>query len=310
MHMPLFDQEFSSRINEKNKRVTWLWALPLLSVAFLVVGQISALLPLKYLGIITKENVDHYPHILYFIMGSFAMVAVLIVLWIRYFENLNLTSVGLQFNTKAYSRYLSGLLIGILFGTVIVYSIYLLGGYEIENNLDATARDWLPVLIMLLAFMVQAGTEELLFRGWLMARLHTRYGMWMAVIGNSILFTLFHIGSIDFETATWINTGIFLIMCLLFSIFLSLHAIKTGSIWGACAFHASWNWVFINAFGLPTTGLDLDINPIWQDFAPVADAPVWLNGGVMGPEDTVVTMVVLLLACLWYARAISKHNPN
>ncbi|WP_395373343.1 lysostaphin resistance A-like protein [Marinicella sp. W31] len=311
MQKTLFPQDNTVHLNQKAIRITPLWALPLLSIAFLVIGQISALLPLKYLGIISKENVDNYPHILYFIIGSFAMVSVLIVLWVRYYEKQTLASVGLRFNAKTLSQYLSGLLLGLLFGTVIVYSIIFLGGYALEQEIDVTLSDWTPVLVLLLAFMVQAGTEELLFRGWLMNHLHSQYGVWVAVIGNSLLFTLFHIGSIDFETATWTSAAIFLVMCLLLSIFLSFHAIKTASIWGACAFHASWNWIFINVFGLPTTGIDLDIKPIWRDYAPVAEAPVWLSGGVMGPEDTVVSLAVLLLACFWYMRkSMNKNQPE
>jgi hypothetical protein len=37
--------------------------------------------------------------------------------------------------------------------------------------------------------------------------------------------------------------------------------------------------MFITCFGLPTTGVDLGLAPLFADYLPAPDAPFWLTGG-------------------------------
>lgn len=64
---------------------------------------------------------------------------------------------------------------------------------------------------------------------------------------------------------------------------------RQKSIWGA----AAWNWFFINGFGLATTGIELGLHPLIVDLKAVETAPVWLSGGLDGPEESIVTVIVL-----------------
>jgi hypothetical protein len=82
-------------------RKTWIWAIPIIVVVFTFGGQILALLPAKTLNLITRENVETYPHILYLIIGSFTVVACIFALWIRYFEKGNFASVGFAHRSDA-----------------------------------------------------------------------------------------------------------------------------------------------------------------------------------------------------------------
>jgi hypothetical protein len=118
------------------------------------------------------------------------------------------------------------------------------------------------------------------------------------------MFTAMHYQGSDMEMATPMMTVNFYVMCFLFSVFLSLYVIRTGSVWAACAWHASWNWAFITWFGLPTTGISMDVKPLIVDLNPTEGAPSWLTGGMMGPEDSVMVLVVLGLGCAVLMRSI------
>ena len=291
-----------------NHRRTWIWAVPVLVFLFFILGQILALLPTKILGLSSRETIETYPTILYLIIGAFAMTAVIFTLWLRFFERRSLASVGLGFSTDARRNYLLGFGLGLLMAASVVYCVRLLGGYVVEAEVSLGLQALLPIFILMFAFMLQSGTEELIFRGWMLGRIAARYGLWAGVIGNSILFTLMHVDTEALAALGPSGTALFVAATLLFSVFLSLLVIREGSIWGAAAWHAAWNWMFITWFGLPTTGIELNLAPLINDLAPVADAAVWLTGGTDGPEGSVFTPIVLAIGCLWLFRSLRRQS--
>lgn len=298
-----------------DQRRTWAWATPVLTFTLFIGGQILSILPVKFLGLITKENVEVYPYFLYFLTVSFMTSAVLLWLWIKWFERSNLESVGLQFNSQSWRRYARGFALGLAFGIVIIAGILAFGGYERESTYVFEPAYLVPILLLMFGFMIQSGVEELIFRGWMLSRIAARYGVWAGVIGNSLVFSAMHLNPGDMSQLSPLMIVMFTLTTFLFSIFLSLYVVREGSIWGACAWHASWNWIFITWFGLPTTGIPLDVKPLVMDLQAVDGAPEWLTGGFMGPEDSIVTASVLALACvsmlykvIKYQRAMSQSS--
>jgi membrane protease YdiL (CAAX protease family) len=292
-------------------RRTWAWATLLLVPVFLISGQILFLLPAKLLGWITVDNVETYPHILHLIIGAFAIAALIFILWIRFFERRDLASVGLGLDGNALKRFVRGFVSGLVMAAAVVYAVRLFGGYSVEAETQLALADLAPIAILLFAFILQSGTEELIFRGWMMGRLAERYGLWVGVVGNSILFTLMHVDIENVSALGVSGIAIFTTATLLFSIFLSLLVIRERSIWGAAAWHAAWNWMFITWFGLPTTGIELGLAPLAADYMPAPDAAVWLTGGTDGPEGSVFTPAVLVVGSLVLAHLIrSRHEPS
>ena len=289
--------ELFGSITEGQRR-TWLWAVPVLVVVFMIGGQILTLLPAKLLGLITRENVETYPQVLFLIIGSFAMVALIFVLWIRLFERRPLASAGLALDDNSSKNYARGFLYGLLMAASVVAVVWMLGGYAIESEGHLGAADLVPIFVLLFAFVLQSGTEEFVFRGWMMGRIAERWGLWAGVIGNSVVFSLMHVDSEALAALGASGIAIFAFGTMLFSIFLSLLAIREKSIWGAAAWHAAWNWMFITWFGLPTTGIELGLAPLATDLMATPEAAVWLTGGTDGPEGSFMTPVVLALACL------------
>jgi membrane protease YdiL (CAAX protease family) len=273
-------------------------------------GQLLALVPGRFVFGFTQESLFAYPGILYFIAGSFAMVAVLQFLWIRYFERRTLASIGLGLSGQTARDFGLGFLYALAASISIITAIYFLGGYEIEVPVDLSLATFMPVLFLMGAFIIQSTTEEIVFRGWMMSRLIERYGLWVGVIGNSLLFTLMHLPSIEGDGA--LIAVIFALNVFLFSIFLSFYALKAKSVWGIGAWHAAWNWSYITWFGLPTTGIALDIKPLATDLMITEGAPLWLTGGLVGPENSIVVTIVLSVWSVWmyrrYRRSLTDQS--
>jgi len=296
-------------IASANCRRTWILAVPVLAFAFFIVGQILVLLPVKLLGLASRETVETYPTILYLIIGAFGVTALIFAAWLRFFERRSWASVGFGIAKDTRRNYLLRFGLGLLMAASVVYAVRLLGGYSIEAEVDLQLRDIVPILILMFAFVLQSGVEELIFRGWMLARIAARYGLWAGVIGNSVLFTLMHFNS-DVSALGLSGTFLFIAATLLFSVFLSLLVIKEKSVWGAAAWHAAWNWMFITWFGLPTTGIELNLVPLVSDLMPTPEAAVWLTGGTDGPEGSVLTPIVLALGCVWLIRSLRRNRSS
>ena len=303
MKTELFEAETSTH------RRTWILAVPVLAFAFFIVGQVLTLLPVKLLGLASRETIETYPTILFLIIGAFGTTAVVFVAWLRFFERRSWASVGLGLSKGSGRNYVLGFGLGLLMAASVVYAVRLLGGYAVEAEVHLQLRDLAPITILMFAFMLQSGVEELIFRGWLLGRIAARYGLWAGVIANSVLFTLMHFDG-DVSALGVSGTLLFAAATLLFSVFLSLLVIKEKSVWGAAAWHAAWNWMFITWFGLPTTGIELNLVPLVSDLMPTPETAVWLTGGTDGPEGSILTPIVLALGCLWLARYLRRYRSS
>jgi hypothetical protein len=142
----------------------------------------------------------------------------------------------------------------------------------------------------MLGFIIQGSSEELLFRGWLMQLIASRHGLWIAVVANSALFALAHAGNIEPSNELYVG----LANIVLFGLFISLYAIREGSLWGVCGWHAAWNWLLGLGFGLEVSGMKIDSLPLITDLTGAPGAAWWLTGGAFGPEASLVTTAVLL----------------
>jgi len=291
-----------------DSRRTWILAVPVLAFAFFIVGQLLTILPADHFGLVSRETIETYPTILYLIIGAFSMTALLFFAWLRFFERRSWASTGLRLGDGAGRNYLLGFGLGLFMAASVVYAVRLLGGYEVEAEVALQLRDLVPILILMCAFMLQSGTEELIFRGWVLGRVAARYGLWAGVITNSVLFTLMHLDTDALAAQGLSGILLFVVMTFLFSVFLSLLVIKEKSIWGAAAWHAAWNWMFITWFGLPTTGIELNLVPLVSDLMPASDAAVWLTGGMDGPEGSVFALIVLVLGCVWLLRSLRSQK--
>ncbi len=278
-------------------RRTWTLAAIVLAVVSMVGGQLGAFLPAIATGFVTPGGgSDGWPQMAYELAAAFGLGSVLVLLWVWLFERRGPAALGLNANGPV--RFLRGYLIGLAFLGGVVGIIWAAGGYVVEGpgafGTAAVGAALLPIGVLMLAFIIQGSSEELLFRGWLMQLIASRHGLWIAVIGNSALFALAHAGNIEPSNELYVG----LANIVLFGLFISLYAVREGSLWGVCGWHAAWNWLLGLGFGLEVSGMKIDNVPLVTDLAGAPDAAWWLTGASFGPEASLVTTAVLLVGTL------------
>lgn len=102
--------------------------------------------------------------------------------------------------------------------------------------------------LMLFAVLVQAGAEELAFRGFLLPRcLRDMKKPWAAVLLNAVLFGALHLAN---ENVT--VTGVLGTVAM--GTLLAVLMWKKESLWQVILLHTAWNWLQNIIFGLPNSG--------------------------------------------------------
>jgi len=211
----------------------------------------------------------------------FGLVTLLVLLWVRFVEKRPIATLGLM-RAGALFGYAQGFVLGLVFMAVVVGVMALGGGVNVQTD-GAQPSGYAAlgsILIMLAAYIVQAGTEEVHTRGWFMQVLGARYRPWIAVLVTSVIFSAMH----------WAPNPLAIVNLFLFGLFLALYSLRAGNIWGICGWHAAWNWTMGNVFGLAVsgneqTGVLFDLQTTGHPL---------LTGGDFGPEGSLVTTAVFL----------------
>jgi hypothetical protein len=174
----------------------------------------------------------------------------------------------------------------------------LFGSIEIsEESLSVTGFDAIGiVIIFLLGFIVQGASEEIMSRGWMMQVIGAKYKPWLGVLISTVTFSIFHLGNAGVNAPSVINL-------LLVAFLLALFVLFTKSLWFSCAWHSSWNWIMGNVYGLSVSGSDekvtiIDLNTTGNEL---------ISGGGFGPEGSLVTTFVLLVAIVLYVFKLLKN---
>jgi len=246
--------------------------------------------------------------LLYRLMVGFGLVSLAIFAWVKWVENRALASMGWRFE-RAVSRFGRGFAIGLLMNVSAIVIIGLFGGYEVGN--------WAPALthpvafgfvaLFLVGFIIQGGTEEVLTRGWMLSAMASRFGVPIAVGVTSSLFALLHLGN-EWPHINWIAMA----NIVLIGVFFALYVLRERSLLGACAAHASWNWVMSLGFGLDVSGIHIGVDPLIVELSQRPQLAIWLSGGSFGPEGSIVVTVVILVSCFlvwrWKGEDLIRHQ--
>lgn len=216
---------------------------------------------------------------------------IVIFLYCRFVEGRKLRTIGMR-KEHALPHYLLGLLGGFAAFSMVVGIACLTGGLHFEGYRGQFGWGLLAVFC---GFLLQGMSEEVTCRGFMMSSTLRHHNMWWAIGINSVLFALMHAFNTGFSLLACIN----LILC---GVMFSLYALRTGSLWGACAFHSIWNFAQGNFYGLPVSGIDSG-DTIFSMSLTGSDL---VNGGAFGLEGSIATTIVLLI---WIAALLFVPNP-
>ncbi len=237
--------------------------------------------------------------LLYFLFVMFGASALAMMLWVRFVENRPLASMGIR-KQAALKRFARGVLLGLAFNTVVVFTIYALGGYELKAIAPALHVPGAvgALGLFFLGFVVQGSSEEVMMRGWVLSAMAARFGLVAAIVVNAVVFAALHLGNEGLDHINWIA----MLNIVLVGLFLSLYAVREGSLLGVFGWHAAWNWLLGTGYGLNVSGINFGTPALVADFDRKADMADWLTGGTFGPEGSLVVSLVLLAGLLWFLR--------
>lgn len=288
------------------------WGLLLFVIVFLVLSGVSTVVVHKLhpISVKTVEQrkleaaTGEKPQFMLITEGTgFALIA--LTSWIMSrIERRPVARYGFGGRRKV-GRFFAGFAWGLLFLAGLVGALWKLGLLVFDGRLLFGSAAWRYGAIWLVGFLLVGLLEEYLLRGYLQYTIArgaaSLYGMlfetkhgetlgfWTAAVALSFVFGFGH-GSNPGESAIglWSAGLIGLIFCLTLW--------KTGSLWWALGFHASWDWAQSFVFGVADSGTMVQGHLM----ATHPAGRVLLSGGATGPEGSalilpllgVVTMVV------------------
>ena len=223
------------------------------------------------------------------------LATVVILIYCRFVERRSLYSMGFT-KDKALLEYLKGLGIGFLMFSLAVIIAYITGSLGF-NGFNSSVNFNL-IFIFLGGFLIQGMSEEVIFRGYFMISLSNRTSLIIAIIINSVMFSLLHL----------LNPGITLlaiINIILFGVFASIYVLRTNNIWGACAIHSIWNFLQGNFYGFEVSGINTN-NSILS-FTALENGSL-INGGSFGMEGGLAVTLVLIIFIVYNVIKNSKKQ--
>lgn len=224
---------------------------------------------------------------------SFALASGFIWFWMAVKERRRFATLGFTAPREGLRLAGRGLLIGIGMMAVCVL-VPLATGQAQMAWASPDASGWGFIAIMLIGFIVQGSTEEILTRGYLTQAVARRWGLVAAVIAQAAFFALMHGMNPGMGPLPVINL-------VLFAIFGSFMSLSEGGLWGICAMHGAWNWAQGNLFGVAVSGQQ--VSDSFFTFSANPGSADLLTGGAFGIEGSLVCTLVYAvgIAIFWSA---------
>jgi hypothetical protein len=232
--------------------------------------------------------------------GSFLLFLLAAFIMSR-IERRNVGVYGLPLKgAKAVQRFVTGYVLwGFLPLFVCLSVLYVCHVYDFGQMVLHGADIWIWGLKWLAVFIFVGLGEEYLLRGYTLYTLADGIGFWPAAILMAALFGLGHARNSG-------ETRIGLVATVVFAVFASVTLRYTGNLWLAVGAHAGWDWGQSFFFGVNDSGLQFPGHLL----NPSTHGPDWLTGGTVGPEGSVVTLVLWAVMSLIVVLIYRKRSQQ
>ncbi|WP_373601019.1 CPBP family intramembrane glutamic endopeptidase [Paraclostridium bifermentans] len=282
------NESLVDKARSSKKLPNLIWAI-VLTLIFLNLGSILG--SLLFMPLLLSLDIDplfnQYENliILFGSLLSFLGVSLLVFFRVTKIECRSLSSIGFA-KHNWFKKYITGFLIGLALMSLVVFILYVFGFVSINKNPSQPVGKFalINVSIILVGWIIQGGTEEVLTRGWLMNVLSARYNLKLGLFVSSVLFGALHLFNPNVSYIAILNI-------VLVGYLFGLYVIKTNDLWGACGIHSAWNFAQGNVFGFEVSGLNVSIGSIFD--LNLTGNPA-ISGGVFGPEAGLCATLVLI----------------
>jgi len=237
--------------------------------------------------VITQELVS--------ILATFAAV-----LAMARIERRSFFSYGLPWRGAFGGRFWKGAAWGLVAFSATILLIAALHGFSLGQVVLSGRALVRQSLVWGLAFLLVGIWEESFFRGYALLTLADGIGFWPAASVLSGFFCYVHLVGNGGEA--WAGMPQIFVIAMLFCLTLR----RTGNLWFAVGMHAGWDYAETYLFSSPDSGLVSPGTLVTSSF----HGPRWLTGGAVGPEGSVFSVVVLIVAMLLFARLYPPREEN
>jgi membrane protease YdiL (CAAX protease family) len=183
--------------------------------------------------------------------------------------------------------------------TGMILLIRLLGGFSFGELALRGPILWGYAALWGLVFLFVGFFEEFMFRGYTQFTLASGVGFWPAATMLSASFGALHLGNGGEDKVGALS--VFVI-----GMFFCLMLRRTGNLWFAVGLHASFDWGETFLFSAPDSGIIAPGHLLNSSF----HGPVWLTGGTVGPEGSVMAFAVIALAAAIFSRILPARDEN
>ena len=191
-------------------------------------------------------------------------------------------TMGLVRRKTAKQEWALGIALGWGMVVVLVLPMVLFG--RLHPVFDWSPAAWNSLILSVLVLAISALAEEIGFRGYPFQRLIEAIGESWATVAMALIFGLVHLQNPHATVASTLAT-------VLSGILFAVAYLRTRALWLSWGLHLGWNVSMAVLFGLPVSGV--------TEFGSVVqtgpELPVWLTGGVYGPEGSLLASIVILI---------------
>ena len=226
--------------------------------------------------------------------------SLLMYIFAKKYLNRNNLSLGLTGPNKI-KNYLKGALIGF----VMISGVFLQLKIRNQSQISLNAAN-VPVgifLVFFIGWVLQGFNEELMCRSILMNYFAAYNGVKSAIITNSLIFAILHLGNDGFGVLPFIN--IFL-MGVIFSLLFYI----ADDIFLPAAVHTFWNFAQANIYGINVSGITQSNISLLK--TQLTGNP-FLTGGAFGVEGGFITFwieAIIVGVLLVGVKSKSKEEEN
>jgi membrane protease YdiL (CAAX protease family) len=219
------------------------------------------------------------------VIAAFAAAAIMGLLEARPFGG-----YGLPRAAAFGARFWQGAAWGIAMIAGIIFLIRAFGAFSFGSLALQGPALWGYAALWGLVFVFVGLFEEFLFRGYAQFTLATGIGFWPAATAISAAFGAVHLH----------NSGedrIGALSVFVIGMFFCLTLRRTGNLWFAVGLHAAFDWGETFLFSVPDSGLVAPGHLLNSSL----HGSVWLTGGTVGPEGSVMAFAVVALSAVLFA---------
>jgi uncharacterized protein len=282
--------------NERELRAGWRLLIYLLLFVIFASGGIYLTIAL-HLPQVMRGGITATAMLVQEGVGAIAAMAAAAVL--GRLERRDFGSYGLPGGEAFGARFWQGAAWGIAMIAAIIFLIRLFGGFSAGRMELHGGSAFGYAALWGVVFLCVGFFEEFLFRGYAQFTLASGLEFWPAATMLSASFGALHLGNSGEDRVGAASVfAIGMLFCLTLR--------RTGNLWFAVGLHASFDWGETFLFSVPNSGIVAPGHLLSSSF----HGPVWLTGGTVGPEGSVMAFLVLAITAVIFSRAYPAREDR